>query len=79
MTAIRYELPAAGRVSLKIYNTAGQLVRTLASGPTNSGIFNAYWDGRDDQGVKSAVGVYSYQLEFEKDNTWQSLLEKGLI
>jgi len=62
-TRIDYVLPAPGRLSLKIYDAAGRLVRTLSDGPAAAGPGAADWDGRDDAGRPAATGVYVYRLE----------------
>jgi len=51
-------------VTLKIYNAAGQLVRTLVNEDqtqTAEG-FSATWDGMNDRGQSVASGVYFYKL-----------------
>ena len=63
-TTIKYSIASAGRVSLKIYNAAGQLVRTLVDeeqAPQPEG-FSAAWDGLSDHGQSVASGVYFYKL-----------------
>jgi hypothetical protein len=63
-TTIRYSIASAGRVSLKIYNAAGQLVRTLVDeeqAPTAEGL-SATWDAIDNRGQSVASGVYFYKL-----------------
>jgi hypothetical protein len=65
---IRYQLAKPGKVSLKIYNTLGQAVRTLADGERPAGHQSVNWDGRDMAGRNVAAGVYFYRLaagEFE--------------
>jgi hypothetical protein len=63
-TTIKYSIASAGRVSLKIYNAAGQLVRTLVDGEQSPqpGGLSATWDGLSDQGQSVASGVYFYKL-----------------
>ncbi len=61
-TLIRFQLPEKSGVSLKIFNSAGQLVRTLASGEFVAGSHEMTWNGRDDAGRKVASGVYVYRL-----------------
>jgi len=61
-TRIAYRVPAAADVTLKIYNLAGQLVRTLATGPRMAGGHEATWDGKDDAGQAVASGTYFYEL-----------------
>jgi len=54
-----YEIPEGGSaVEIGVYNVAGRLVRTLASGIQGAGRSNVTWDGRDNAGVKMAQGVY---------------------
>jgi hypothetical protein len=63
-TTIRYSIAAAGRVSLRIYNAAGQLVRTLvdeAQLPRAEG-FSVVWDGADNRGRSVSSGVYFLKL-----------------
>jgi cathepsin K len=56
--AISFALPRDGRISLKVYNLAGQLVTTLVDGVLPAGYHEARWDGR---GLPS--GVYFYHLD----------------
>jgi hypothetical protein len=50
-------------VELKIYNTAGQLVRTLLSETKTAGWHSVVWNGKNDAGRQVASGVYIYRLE----------------
>jgi len=62
-TRISYQLAKPGNVSLKIYNTLGQLVNTLVEGQQQPGIYSANWNGKDNSGRTAANGVYIYRLE----------------
>ncbi|MFZ1946270.1 MAG: FlgD immunoglobulin-like domain containing protein [bacterium] len=55
--AIEFRAPSAGRVALKIYNAAGQAVRTVAD-CNGAGPRTVTWDGRDDAGRALPTGVY---------------------
>ncbi len=66
-TWIPYQLSEDSTVSISIYDTTGQLVRTLLVGHQSAGFYNsqaraAYWDGRNALGESVASGVYFYQL-----------------
>jgi hypothetical protein len=66
-TTIKYSIASAGHVSLKIYNAAGQLVRTLVNeeqAPRAEG-FAVTWDGTSNHGQPVASGVYFYKLATE--------------
>ena len=66
-TWIPYQLSEDSQVSISIYDTTGQLVRTLSLGFQSAGFYNsqgraAYWDGRNAVGERVASGIYFYQL-----------------
>jgi hypothetical protein len=67
-TAIGYQLPEAGFVSLSIYNMLGQRVVTLRDEHTPAGYHQAIWDGRGEAGRDVASGIYLYRLEVKGDN-----------
>ena len=61
-TVVRYQTPQGGRVSLKVYNVAGQVVRTLVDGVIPAGRHSATWDGKDENGSAASNGIYFYRL-----------------
>jgi hypothetical protein len=67
-TSIAFDLPEAGNVTVKIFNTAGQEVRTLANGSFQAGYQILRWDGRDQSGHVVAAGVYLYRLLVTGEN-----------
>ena len=74
LTMINYQLAKPGLVSLKVYNIAGQLVKTLASGQVGAGSHTVKWDGRDSQGNKVSSGIYIYRLQTENKETTRKLV-----
>jgi hypothetical protein len=64
-TKISYALPKESRVTLTIYNVAGQKVKTLVNRMQSAGMYSADWNGKDDQGRNVASGVYFYRLDSE--------------
>lgn len=61
-TVIRFNIPARLAVQIRIYNTLGELVRTLADETMASGQHTVRWNGRNDQGRPVAAGIYFYRL-----------------
>jgi hypothetical protein len=62
-TVIGYDVPAGGgHVTLRIYDVAGRLVRTLVDGTQSAGVKNVMWQGENDRGARVATGVYFYRL-----------------
>ena len=65
-TTMRYEVPSGSKITLKIYNILGQEVKTLVNDYQKQGRYEILWDGRNDQGVKVATGVYLYRISSGK-------------
>ncbi|MCD6177411.1 MAG: T9SS type A sorting domain-containing protein [Candidatus Cloacimonetes bacterium] len=62
-TRIEYDVPKAGKITIKIYNIKGQYVKTLINEYKELGAYETYWDGTDDKNRNVSSGVYLYQLE----------------
>ena len=62
-TQIRFDLPAAGRVELKVYDILGHEVRTLVDGIRPAGSYSVTWDGRDATGKTVSSGIYLCRLK----------------
>lgn len=63
ITHIRYDLPEAGLVDLRVYDLAGREVRTLAKGFEQAGEKSVVWNAKDNHGRSVSAGVYIYRLE----------------
>jgi len=64
MTAIKYDLPVATRVSVKIFDISGRLVAVLKNNEfETAGRHEVVWRGRDHAEQQVAAGVYFYRLE----------------
>ena len=55
---IPFNLLTAERVTLRIYDTRGALVRTLRDEILPAGLHHAFWDGRDVSSRPVATGIY---------------------
>jgi thiol-disulfide isomerase/thioredoxin len=62
-TTIRFGMKAKGLVTVKIYDVAGRLVRTLVNEVRDAGAYSAVWDGRNNLGAHVASGIYFYKME----------------
>jgi len=63
VTTIKFDMKEKGPVTLKIYNVAGQLVRTLVDERKDAGAYSIAWDGRNNTGATVASGIYFYKME----------------
>jgi hypothetical protein len=61
-TRIEYSLEASSRVSLRIYDCSGRLIRTLVDGCRERGAHSEFWDGRGEDGRSMSSGIYFYHL-----------------
>ena len=59
-TLIKYNIPKAGHVTLKIYGILGNEIRTLVNGEKPAGSYNVEFNGSN-----LASGIYFYRLEAE--------------
>ncbi len=61
-SAVRFNLPKAANVSLRVYSSSGALVRTLYAGQMPAGANTVSWDLRDEAGRPVGNGLYLYEL-----------------
>jgi|GEM_PF-1095312 len=63
-TTIRFVLPAADVVSLKVYNLYGEIVATLLDREAKAvGFHSVIWNGRDGLGRRVSSGIYLYKVQ----------------
>jgi subtilisin family serine protease len=62
-TRIEFALPGAMPVSVRVFDLAGRLVRTLFEGMHPAGAGNVTWDAVDDAGTVVPNGAYFYRIE----------------
>jgi hypothetical protein len=70
-TTIKFGLRSKGNVSIKIYDVAGRLVKTLVNEVREAGHYDVTWNGDNNHGNKVASGVYFFKMkavDFEKTN-----------
>lgn len=60
VTEIGFALPEPALVTVRVYNLAGELVKTLVDGREEAGFRSVTWDGKNDAGQPVASGVYFY-------------------
>lgn len=55
--------PGSCPAVIKIYNVAGQLIRTLTLASAREGKNHILWDGKDDRNQVVSSGIYFYRVE----------------
>jgi hypothetical protein len=61
-SAVRFSLPKAANVTLRVYSTSGALVRTLVNGQMPAGANTVNWNLQDNAGKPVGNGLYLYEL-----------------
>jgi len=66
-TAISFDLGKSAKVTIKIYNTAGRLIRVLEENqPKGRGTAVFYWDGKNQNGEDCVTGLYLVHIKTEE-------------
>lgn len=73
LTTIKFSLPSAGKVSLKIYNILGQKVSELLNDFLEAGVYRIVFNAVRE-GKQLASGVYIYSIEFENKKISRKML-----
>jgi hypothetical protein len=76
-TRFEYHMPQAGKLSIRIYNLRGALIRTLIDSRVEAGPGFVDWDGTDSTNGAVASGVYFYELR--RDGQVQKVGKMSLI
>ena len=72
-TMISYQLDAAKHARLRIYNVAGQLVKTLVDTHQGPGSYSVVWSGTDEHNRSVSSGVYFCRLETEGQSDFRKI------
>ncbi len=61
-TTIKFGLPKASTVTVKIYDMLGQEVKSLIDSYKNAGTYSIIWNGDNNSGEKVSSGAYLYRV-----------------
>jgi len=62
-STIQYDLPGTYKVTVEVFNIAGQRIRVLLNSQIQGpGFVQVDWDGRDDRGKMMGSGIYLYRV-----------------
>jgi hypothetical protein len=71
---LKIELPTDDQlVDVKIYNTAGQCVKTIA---TKANVYTYTWDGNTDNGTAAQDGIYLIKATYKKSVVTTKIVKK---
>ena len=61
-TIIRFGLPVAEKVTIKVYDVLGREVKTLINEELRPGYQQVEWDGTNNYGSRVSSGIYIYRM-----------------
>lgn len=73
-TTIDFSVPKSGNVNVTIYNSLGQVVRTLVNNHFTPGMYKVTWDGRNASGATVSSGVYFYKFTSQSFSQTRKML-----
>jgi len=62
-TTIRYRIPEECIVTITVYNTMGQKIKTLVNKNLKAGTYKVKWDGRREDGTLVGSGMYIVKMK----------------
>ncbi len=61
-TTIKYAIPSASFVTIKVYDMLGQEIKTLVNEQRSAGTYSVRWNGDNNLGDKVTSGTYLYRV-----------------
>ncbi len=62
VTKIKYTLKYDSKVTLRVYNILGQLIKEIVNSFESKGFKEIIWNGTNEFGNQVSTGVYFYKL-----------------
>ena len=73
-TNISFSIKENGFVNLKVYNTRGQLVKTLISEALQEGVHFTTWNGKDNSNKSVSSGIYFYKIDSKNYSSTRKMI-----
>jgi hypothetical protein len=73
-TAIEFSIKEKGIVELKIFNSLGQLVKTLVQSELPAGFYSVFWNGKDEHNIDVSSGIYFYTLQVNNNTFFRKMI-----
>jgi hypothetical protein len=74
LSSIRFSLNKASNLSVSIYNSQGNKVKTLYTGQKTSGDCELIWDGTDNNNKPASNGLYFYRIDSDSDRLIKNIV-----
>jgi hypothetical protein len=74
MGNVAWSVKTAGKVTLKVFDPAGRVIRNLVESSMKPGRYAVTWDGKANDGRTVSAGIYFYKLETATDKLEQKVV-----
>jgi hypothetical protein len=74
ITRISFSLAEPSKVSLRIFDISGRIIKTLADNQMNIGMYHYNWNLKDEHSKPVAQGIYFYTLETAKQKFTKKMI-----
>ena len=74
VTSIRYEISEESTVQLEVFNLMGQRVLVLVDAVQEAGSYEIQWDGKNNNGLPMASGIYLYRIRAGEFTDMQKMM-----
>lgn len=78
-TTVSYSVGSPGRVTIRVYDVSGRVVRTLVDREHEPGEHAVQWDGTTDGNTPAASGVYFVKLQSDGRKTRDKEVRKLIL
>jgi hypothetical protein len=74
-TTIYYSVKEAQKVEVNIFNSIGQIAKTLVNSELSEGSYSVVWDGKNNLGSDVPKGVYFLQVSGARDRVVKKIIK----
>ena len=74
IASIEFSITKSGPVTLSVFNTLGQKIKTICDENLEAGQYKKIWDSKNDVGAVVANGLYFFQLKSLEGTRMKSCL-----
>jgi flagellar hook assembly protein FlgD len=71
---VAWSVKTAGKVTLKVYDASGRVVRNLVQSAMKPGRYSVTWNGKANDGRMVSAGIYFYKLETASGKSEQKVI-----
>jgi aminopeptidase N len=71
-TTLQFYAPEAGQIDAAVFNVRGQKIKAIGQMDIAPGWHSINWDGKSDNSIKAASGVYFFSIRYNSENIFET-------